>query len=140
MAENKEYLWCGHLLDGGVPYHHALGSAKASHISIERGDFFAGLHFIHAAAWDVKSASLCDLLDCLHQFRIFCFQRLEFIEKRINEDRGDEHKENHDGYQHQPGIEPPSPRTLAEDGLEEPQNQRQNRDIENHAFAVIGKP
>src|SRR6266481_4061916 len=120
MAKNEQRFRCAGFLDGCVPHHHALGWAKAGYISVKRRDFFAGLHQKHAVAGNIESPTLCDLLNGIHQLRIALVQRLEFVERRMDDDGRTKNKKNDKWYSNEPAPKPPPARALTNQSSQDP--------------------
>src|SRR5215831_13363961 len=137
VAENEKGFRSGGLLDRGVPHHHALRWPEAGNVSVKSRNLLAGFHQEHAFSGDVETAEPKNLLDRLDQLRVVLIQRLELVEKRIDDDGAYHDDEPKNRQRDQPEVKPPALWALADDEDHEPQKNRPQDQADHLALGLV---
>src|SRR5262249_39777498 len=74
------------------------------------------------------------------RLKLLVLHRPEFVEERVDPDRRDQDRQNEEGNRQQPGVKPPSARTLFEQQIRNPQKQKSADDPDQQPFKLIAEP
>src|SRR5262249_2646646 len=122
--------------DGRVPQDYALGGAEAGDVGVESFRIFALRDLVNAAAFD--PGPLGELKNL--RLKLLVLHRTEFVEERLNQDGRDQDRENEKGNRQQPGVKPPPARTLFEQQIENPQEQKSDDNHDQQACDLVAEP
>src|SRR5882672_584073 len=122
--------------DGRVPQDYALGGAEAGDVGVESFRIFALRDLVNAAAFDACPLGKLKNL----RLKLLVLHRPEFVEERIDPDRRNQDRENEERNRQQPGVKPPSARTLFEQKIENPQEQKSDDNRDQQSCELIAEP
>src|SRR5262245_6573980 len=122
--------------DGRVPQDYALGGAEAGYVGVESFRIFALRHLVNAAAFD--SGPLGELKNL--RLKLLVLHRTEFVEEWLDQDGRDQDRENEEGNRQQPGVKPPPARTLFEQQIKNPQEQKSDDNRDQQPYDLVAEP
>src|SRR5262245_12764172 len=136
MPHHKEQFVFVEFRDDRVPQDYALGGAEAGDVGVESFRIFALRDLVNAAAFD--PGSLGELKNL--RLKLLVLHRTEFVEERLNQDGRDQDRENEEGNRQQPGVKPPPARTLFEQQIGNPQEQKSDDDRDQQPCDLVAEP
>src|SRR5215475_14524341 len=122
--------------DGRVPQDYELGGAEAGDVGVESFRILALIDLVNERALDAGAFGELKNL----RLKLLVLHRPEFVEDRIYPDRLDQNHKNQEGNRQQSGIKPPTPRTLFEQQVGNPQEQKSGDDHDQQPFDLIAEP
>src|SRR6266446_2771619 len=140
MPNNKERFVVGGLLERGVPHDDAFGSPEPGYIGIDLVALFTGAHEEDAFPGYRHASVPGQLLNSVHQLGMFLVERLEFVEKRIDDQRIDKNDPQEDGQSGKPEVQPPAPRASPNHGKQNQDEDEREKRAHQFFLGPIPKP
>ena len=140
VGEDEEDFVGGHAVGGGVPDDDALGGAEAADVGVEAVDFDAGAHEKHALGRDGCAGARDDALELADEFRMGGGERLEVVEKRLDELGQDKRGGQDDGDGSKPEPEPGAARRTGKEPAGKDENGRADEKHEQGGERLVAKP
>src|SRR5262245_59089623 len=136
VPHHEEQFVLVQLRDGRVPQDYALGGAEAGDVGVECFRIFALSDLIDATAMDAGPLGQSQNL----RLKLLVIHRPKFVVDRIDPDRSDLEIQNEEGNRQQPGVKPPPARTLFEQQIGNPKEQKSYDDTEQKPYDLVAKP